>query len=843
MMNSLRTLLILFPIVLFKPVTAQQKLLSPREFLGYELGDRFTPHHRVVDYFNHVAQVVPNASVKSYGKTYELRPLIYAMVTSPENFQKLEQIRNDNLIRAGIHSGTTNTGVAIVWLSYNVHGNEANSTEASMKTLYELALAKDNNIKEWLKNVVVIIDPCLNPDGRERYVNFYNQNGNTPYNPNPDAQEHHEPWPYGRFNHYLFDLNRDWAWATQVESRQRLKIYHEWLPHIHVDFHEQHYNSPYFFAPAAEPMHEVITDWQREFQLIIGKKNAERFDNNGWLYFTKEIFDLYYPSYGDTYPTYHGAIGMTYEQGGGPGAGIGVTTETGDELSLNDRISHHYTTGLATIETAATNTPRVLNEFQKYFNDAQKNPASSYKTYIIKGTNNREKLSAFTDWLDLQQIRYGTAEAKSVKAFDYRNQKQTTVTVTKDDIVVSAYQPHSRFLTAIFEPTSKLPDSLTYDITAWNLIYANNFEAYATSSQLSVSVQSQPATKSTSVEDDAYAYVIRYEGVEDATILAMLLQRKVNVRVASKSFVMGSQQFSPGTLVITKTNNKHVPNLAVVVRNAVAQTSKQVFTTPTGFSERGLDLGSTQLKLISAPKIGVVYGEQTSPTTSGEVWYFLEQEIKYPFTHLGTDYLRQVDLSKYDVLIIPDGYYTLFDDQMLDKIASWVSDGGKLILIGSAIKSFSDRKGFMIKTFATDEERAAAERFEKEQKEKAGLPRYGDSERSEISNYIFGAIYQVSLDNSHPLGYGLSDRYFTLKTSNTRYGFLNPGWNVGVVKGEAKPVQGFAGFKANASMKNSLVFGVQEQGSGKIIYLVDNPLFRAFWENGKTIFANALFMN
>src|SRR4051812_7511369 len=248
----------------------QQKLMSPKEFLGYELGDRFTRHDRVMDYYKHVADVMENVNLVQYGETYEYRPLVYAVVTSPENFKNIEQIRTDNLKRTGLLEGTPSQDrKAIVWLSYNVHGNEANSLEASMWTLYDLANGSNAKTQNWLKNTVVILDPCINPDGRDRYANFYNQYGNHPANSSGDAKEHREPWPGGRANHYMFDLNRDWAWQTQIESQQRIKVYNQWMPHVHVDFHEQGHNNPYFFAPAAEPFHEVISSWQRQFQVMI----------------------------------------------------------------------------------------------------------------------------------------------------------------------------------------------------------------------------------------------------------------------------------------------------------------------------------------------------------------------------------------------------------------------------------------------------------------------------------------------------------------------------------------------------------------------------------------------
>ena len=271
-------------------VLHSQNIKSPSEFLGYELGTEFTRHHEVVDYYTYLANTVSDrVLLKSYGKTNERRPLLLAYISSANNIKNLETIRTEHLKNT---TGEGQPNVAIVWLSYNVHGNESVSTEASMQTIYELLTNKAN----LLENTIVIIDPCINPDGRDRYVNWYNENKNTPNNVDPNSKEHNEGWLNGRANHYMFDLNRDWAWLTQIESQQRLKVYNTWLPHVHVDFHEQGVNSPYYFAPAAEPFHEVITNFQRDFQVTMGKNHAKYFDQNGWFYFTKEVFDLFYPS-------------------------------------------------------------------------------------------------------------------------------------------------------------------------------------------------------------------------------------------------------------------------------------------------------------------------------------------------------------------------------------------------------------------------------------------------------------------------------------------------------------------------------------------------------------------
>ena len=835
----------LFLIVWILPATAQQKLLSPKEFLGYELGDRFTRHHRVIEYFKHVADVMPNVELTQYGETNEYRPLVIATVTSPENFKNLDQIRMDNLRRAGLAEGAPSADKkAIVWLSYNVHGNESNSMEAAMWTLYELANTTNAKTQDWLKNTVVILDPCLNPDGRDRYANFYNQYGNHPVNASGDAKEHREPWPGGRANHYLFDLNRDWAWQTQVETRQRLKVYQQWMPHVHVDFHEQGYNNPYYFAPGAEPYHEVISDWQREFQITIGKNNAKYFDEQGWLYFTKEVFDLYYPSYGDTYPTYSGSIGMTYEQAGSGFGGLSIITETGDPLTLKDRLTHHHTAGLSTVEISSLNATRLVNEFEKYFRDNMNNPTSPYKTYVIKGDNNPDKINQLTAWMDSHNIRYGHPSAdKPSRGFDYQTQTSNTVTVTTTDIVVNIYQPKSRFITAVFEPQSKLSDSLTYDVTAWNLMYAYDLKAYALNERINVGKPYQvKAVDNSALAARPYAYIFKYQSLKDAEFLGALLQKEIKVRAAEKAFIVNGQSFDAGSLLVLRGNNQRLADFDNAVVSLANQHGRKIYTSTTGFVDKGKDFGSGDVNFLKAPAVAMLVGEQTSSLSAGEIWYFFEQQLHYPVTQIGTDYIKSIDLKKYSVLVVPEGNYRIFDEAFLEQISSWVSAGGRLIVIDNGVNAFADKKGFGLKMYATDAEKNEAEKKEKELNQKEVLMHFEEEERKQLSSTLSGAIYKVTMDKSHPLAFGLKDYYYSLKTNDLHFGYLEKGWNVGVMKGKAKPVQGFSGSLINKKLDNSLVFGVEQKGRGQIVYLVDNPLFRCFWENGKMVFANAVFM-
>ncbi|MBC8768780.1 zinc carboxypeptidase [Arenibacter sp. BSSL-BM3] len=798
-----------------------QTLLSPSEFLGYGLGSEFTRHHQVVEYYKYLAHSASDrVKLIEYGKTNERRPLIVAYVSTAENIGNLESIRKEHIKNT---TGEGSPTKAIVWLSYNVHGNESVSTEASMQTIYELLTSKAS----YLKNTVVIIDPCINPDGRDRYVNWYNQFKNTPNNIDPNSKEHHEGWLNGRSNHYMFDLNRDWAWLTQIESRQRIKVFNQWLPHVHVDFHEQGVNNPYYFAPAAEPFHEVVTDFQRDFQVTIGKNHAKYFDANGWFYFTKEVFDLLYPSYGDTFPTYNGGIGMTYEQGGSGHAGLGVKTIIGDTLTLQDRIAHHLTTGLSTVEVASQNSERLNREFKKFYKEKN----FKYKSYVMNG--DPDKIEAITSLLKSHEIKYGWAKDGLVKGHLYSSGKLGTLKTTPASLVVSTNQAKGTLAQVLMEPNTKLSDSLTYDITAWSLPYAYGLESIASQTLVDSNTPgdgiSQP-TPETKITEDNYAYVSDWTSMKDARFLTALMKENIRVRFAKNPFRVEGKKFERGSLIITKGDNKNHKGFAETL-SRVAYNNKTLLTPAnTGFVEKGNDFGSSYVPMITDTKIAMLSGEPTSTLQFGEIWHFFEQQLQYPLTILDTEYYDEVDINEYDVLILPNGWYSkFFNESRLEELKEFVSNGGKLIALEGAIKSIIGEHGFKIK-----------EKEVKKDSTETILP-YEEAEREDIKNSITGAIFKTKVDSTHPLAYGYGDEYFTLKLSDDAFENLDTG-TVAYLEKNIIPISGFAGSEAKKKIANTLVFGVEDLGKGQVVYMVDNPLFRGFWENGKLFFVNALFM-
>ncbi|AWH73004.1 zinc carboxypeptidase [Dokdonia sp. Dokd-P16] len=815
-----------FFVALFLTTLLTAQVQSPSEFLGYEIGTQFSRHSDVVRYFEHVAENSDLVTYQTYGKTNERRPLTYAVITTAANHNNLENIRKANLEQTGIASGNSGAAdKAIVWLSYNVHGNEASSTEASMATLYELVTTK----KDWLENTVVIIDPCVNPDGRDRYSNWFNQVASTPYDPAQVAAEHDEPWPGGRPNHYLFDLNRDWAWASQVESQQRLKVYNKWMPHVHVDFHEQGINSPYYFAPAAEPFNEIITDWQQEFQVEIGKNHARYFDKEGWLFFTGESFDLLYPSYGDTYPMFMGAIGMTYEQAGHGRAGLGIDTDQGFELTLVDRVAHHKTTGLSTIEISSANAGKLNTQFKDYFNTS----GLKYKSYVLSG--NLDNLKELATLLDRHEIKYGFSSNGKASGFSYISNGQGSMSYDMA-MVVSTNQPKGKMVKALLEPDAKLSTPLTYDITAWSLPHAYGLNAVASTSLVTANAANPFTTNNSNLNANAAGYIAKWNSLEDAKLLAALLKEGIKVRFTEKPFANNGISYERGSLVITKSDNKGRTDFNEVVNTLSRKHNRTLNATNTSFSTSGPDFGSSSMKLINPPKIALLKGDGTSSLSYGATWYFFEQTLGYPATSIDTGNLGRINLEDFDVLVMPSGWYgSVLNDSTLDKVKDFVRGGGKVIAIANAVGSFAKKSGFNLKrnSNSSDEDDTSSD---------DNLIPYAERENASTTNFITGSIFKTKVDPTHPMAFGYDDTYYSLKLGSNSYSYLDKGFNVSYIPEEVTNVAGFAGDNAKAKLSKSLIFGEERMGRGSVIYMVDDPLFRAFWHNGKLFFANAIFL-
>jgi len=823
-------LLLLNMLAIFSIVNSQT-LMSPSEYLGYNIGDRFTPHYKINEYCNYLSQQKQSSCLLfKYGSTSEHRNLILLYISSNANINNIERIRRNNLRLAGVLKDDTaaNKDVpAIVWLSFNVHGNEPASSEAAMMLIYHLLKGDNPKITDWLQHTVVVIDPCLNPDGRDRYVNWYNSVSNKNGNINQQTREHQEPWPGGRTNHYNFDLNRDWAWQTQTESVSRLKIYNNWLPQIHVDYHEQGYNSPYYFAPAAEPFHEAVTAWQRSFQNVIGKNHTKYFDANNWLYFTKERFDLFYPSYGDTYPIFNGSVGMTYEQGG-IGAGLKVKTESGDTLSLWDRIYHHYTTALSTIEMSAMHHGEIVQQFQQYYDDNIKGKNAVYKTYLLT-SNSLEKLLPIMDLLNKNCIKFGSAtKTTPLKGHHYFTDKDEEVLLGKFTLAISSEQSKGSLIRVLFEQQSILKDSNTYDITAWSIPYMYGVDCYAIKTG-NVRIKPFVNDKISAVKSN-YGYLIPYNSFTSARMLAALLSKHIKVRFASKPFNCNGINYAEGTLIVLRSGNKE-EELVTELNELAVKFNIQSVEVNSGFVEKGSDFGSSDVRFIKEPKIALFTGDNVSASAAGEIWNMFEEHLNYPIDLLNVSDFNKLDLKQYNTIIMPDGTYkTISDKSSMERLKDFVKYGGKLIVIENAISVFNNEWGIKLR-----EEK-------NEDKAEVTIKKYVDRDKDVLPYSIPGAIFKLQIDKSHPMFFGYdTPYYYSLKQNSNVFDLLKEGWNVATLNNESY-ISGFCGNRIKNKMKEGLLIGNIESGDGQVIFMADDPVFRMFWENGKLLLFNSVFL-
>ncbi|MCY4253875.1 MAG: M14 family zinc carboxypeptidase [Flavobacteriaceae bacterium] len=794
----------------------QAQIQSPEDFLGYPIGSAFSFHHQIIDYFKYLDLQSPQVQFKQYGTSYEGRPLYLGVISSQENLENLESLRENHI--EGTKSPTIENKV-IIWFSYGVHGNESSTSEVALTMAYDLITTKSH----WLDDAIIIIDPCLNPDGRDRYVHFYKQSKSLPPSTNPTLREHREPWHSGRTNHYLFDLNRDWAWLTQIESQQRVKEFQKWLPHIHVDYHEQSIHSPYYFAPAAQPYHDQITDFQRDFQKIMGLNNANVFDQHGWLYFTKQVFDLLYPGYGDTYPLYSGSIGMTYEQAGGGRAGLRVQTENGDLLTLKDRIEHHSISGLTTIESAVSYKQDLIDEFQNYYQS--QNP--KFKYYILDGP--KSTLKSLAKLLTKHDIKHGRSKKqKNFRGFDYQLQKTYNTPFEPGALIVSASQPKGKLVQVLFEPKTVLSDSLTYDITSWSLPFAYGLNAIASNDDIDYQAHVENETFSKQTIEGHYGIGIPYQSFEDSKFIAALLNESLVLRYAKKAFTNSGYDWPEGSFFLLDADNRKAPHWKELVLKLSAHHQKEIVNIRSGYSDIGIDLGSNDLHILKKTPIALLHDHSASPYRYGEIWHFFEQQLNYPLSQLPSHQLGN-GLDDYDVLIIPDGSSNLSETNSREQIINWVRNGGKLIVMGSALEDIVELDEFKI---------------ELKEDIEIDYSTITESERPsiEISYSLTGSIFKTTLDRSHWLTYGI-DRYYSLRTTNKRYSLLKSGGNAIKIKSPNSHVNGFAGSQVKKLQTDLLLFGTQKLGRGQVVYLVDNPLFRGFWYQGKQLFANALFFD
>ncbi|HET7275036.1 MAG TPA: M14 metallopeptidase family protein, partial [Longimicrobiaceae bacterium] len=632
---------------------AQTAPPSPEEFLGYSLGEHFTGYESVQEYSEALAEASPLVEYVPYGVTPERRELFQLVIASPEHRARLPEILAANrelTLPSTSESRAAQiaaTNPAIVYFSYGVHGNESSSSEAALWTAWDLASGAPE-VAGVLESAVVIIDPVTNPDGRARYVSWYRSVVGDVPNADPDAREHSEPWPGGRYNHFYFDLNRDWAWGTQPETRARLATWDKWNPQVHVDFHEMGYNSSYFFFPAADPINPIYPEYILDWSARIGQGNAAAFDSNGWAYFTGDNYDFFYPGYGDTWPGLTGAIGMTYEQGGSGSAGLAVETSSGDTLTLAERATHHWVAGRATLRTVA----QGKNDLLLSYAAGQRAIGLDEPDVLLVPGEDESRIRALVDHLKRQGIQVVhaassfDADAEAYPGYEDRND------FPAGTYLVPARQPRGRLATTLLQPNTELTAEFSYDISAWSLPYAYGVEAHQVESSPDGDWTEVPAASGepadVSAPVTAYGYLV-LPGYATAEGIVDYLELGGDVRVITDETTIAGREWPYGTWFLPTGSS-------ATARQRVTAAGLGAHVTPvaSGLSTDGVDLGSSAVEVVDLPNVAVLTGEGVSPLSFGAHRFFLERRLGLPFDAILVADVGRTDLHEYDVIVIPE---------------------------------------------------------------------------------------------------------------------------------------------------------------------------------------------
>lgn len=677
--------------------------------LGHEAGIQIAPHADILHYFEALAAAAPSRiRLFDYAKSWEGRRLVYVAISSEANIKKLDEIKSiqkrladPRKTPAGDAKRLMAAQPATLSLSYGVHGNEISSPDAAMMTAYHLLASRgDAMIDNVLKNVVVLIDPLQNPDGRERFVNNFRVNVGLEPDPSPYAAERVEPWPGGRSNHYFFDMNRDWHALTQPETMGRVRYLREWLPLVQVDLHEMGTNSTYFFTPGSLPMNPNLTKDQRDQMAWFGQNDAKWFDKFGWPYFTREVFDEFYPGYGASWPWFYGGMGMTYEN-----ASVrGLVVRRGDDsiYTFQESVKKHFVASIATCETAFVRREGLFDSFYRYQVTAiEEGQKEAVKEYILP----RRGDTGAVDKLAHILAEHGVELRQSPAAFQNAGKEYPA-----GSYVISSAQPRKRFLRAVLDTRNdmepdfikeqerrrkkKLGDEI-YDVTGWSLPLLFNVECVPSGAVSNVTgplLSPSTVAKSAAVAKAEVAYLIPWGTQAAGRFLAAALRADLKVHSANKAFTQSGRQFPSGSLIVQIGQNDATVHEKVA--RIAASTGAEVIAAHSSWVDGGINFGSNHVTVIKKPAILLAWDSPTSGSSAGQTRFVLERQYGYPVTVVRTSTLGMADLNRFQVLILPDsgfgGYLPALGGPAADRIKAWVRSGGVLIGIGGALSYLSN---------------------------------------------------------------------------------------------------------------------------------------------------------
>lgn len=794
---------------------------TPEQFLGYPIGSHHTRHDKIIEYFKTLDQLSDRVSVEEIGKTIGQRVQVVAKITSPNNHTRLEEIRTKHL------QGATDVPL-IIQLGYNVHGNEPSSSEAAMLTAYYLTANNDDETQVWLNNMVILIDPVYNPDGRDRHTHWANMHKGTPLVSDGNDREHNEAWPGGRTNHYWFDLNRDWFLGVHPESRNRLKFFHNWRPYVMTDHHEMGTNSSFYFDPGKYSSNNpVVPPFLYD---VVHPKFAQYFEKGmnsiGSMYFTKESFDKLYPGYGSSYVNFYGGIGFLFEQASSRGH---VQETTTIPLTFGFTIRNQFTAALATVR-ASIGERQLLYKLRKDFftSTAAQAKANPVKAYVFGESKDATRTNAFVDLLMMHKVDvYELSQDITANGKNFEKGKA---------YIVPTEQTNYIMVRSAFEKDITYRDSTFYDASTWSLVHAFNMPHTEIKGVISKGnlLTSRPVKTSATVLKSNYAYLVDVSDYNIHKAIWQLQSENVFVRTSLKSFaskVNGlERKFPNGSLVISvQQQNLSADKLYEIIQRVSQQTNIDFLAVETGYNTAGIDLGSNNVVALRKPKAVMLIGAGVNGTEAGEVWHLLDQRIGMPITKVELPNFGRVNLNNYTTLVLVSGAYPA-DKPTADKIKQWLQSGGTLITFKSATE-------WAIKQGLTKEKLVLIDTVKNPKRVD-----FEDIADTEGAKQIGGAIFEVDLDNTNPIGFGYPDRKISIYRNGRTFLQRNKGPYTTIAQYSVNPLIG--GYIHKTDIKrvaNSAAILFSAEGQGRIIMFSDNPNFRGTWYGTNKLFLNALF--
>ena len=797
---------------------------TPKSVIGHEVGEWHVSHDKLVYYLQTLAAASDRISIEMRGTTFEGRPLPLLTITTPANHANIEKIRTDHVALTETGSEALNTAdmPIVVYQGFSIHGNESSGVNAAVAYAYYLAAAQGPEIEAQLDKLVVLLDPCMNPDGTQRFAYWANTNRSMNLNPDPNDREYREVWPGGRTNHYWFDMNRDWLPVQLPESRARIKSFHRWMPNIVTDHHEMGTNSTFFFQPGeATRVNPLTPAINQQLTAEIGTYHAKALDKIGSLYYSEENFDDYYYGKGSTFPDVNGSIGILFEQGSSRGH---VQESENGILTFPFTIRNQFTTALSTIEAAQNMRTKILDYQRSYYQDiANEQSRSRLKGYVFGDAKDPSRAWHLAEILNRHQIQF----------HELRNDATISGKAYKKGAayVVPLAQKNPRLIKAMFERRTSFTDSLFYDVSAWTFPLSFNLDhAELGSLQQAGDVISDFQSLKGSVSGKSnYAYLFEWHGYYTPKVLNTIVNKGLRAKVAKSPFSLEGKSYDYGTIMVPVQNQKWNADQIHKLLSGLAEANNITITAVGTGLTKGIDLGSNDFDPIKKQKVAILVGDGVRSYDAGEIWHLFDTRYDMKITKLDTRSFASVDLDRYTDLILPSGWGSnMLNKKGADKIKAWVRNGGTVIGYRNVANWFKKNE-FLKLEMKKDSMKAKNVRFDQR----------SDYFGAQVTG---GAIFEAKQDRSHPINYGYkNDRISLFRNTNIylkpeKDSFNNP------IQYTNDPLQSGYISEENAELiKNSVPFKVKRMGKGRVILFTDNTNFRAFWYGTNKLLMNAIF--